>query len=73
MKRDCGSTCPLGRAGQICVTRGIQPPVFTLPFGLRPGVRVRTLALDKGYWTVEEVDRPQQRWRVFVILLEVVQ
>jgi hypothetical protein len=29
--------------------------------------------LEKGYWTVEEVDRPERRWRVFVILLEVVQ
>ncbi len=62
----------MGRPGQICVTRALHPPVFTLPHGLAPGTRVRTLSVERGYWTVEELDHPEQRWRVFVILLEVV-
>ncbi len=57
------------RPGQICVTRTINPPVYQLPQGLSPGVRVKTMVYDYGFWTVMEIDRQEVRWRVFVILL----
>ncbi len=59
------------RSGQICVTQTINPPVYQLPQGLSPGVRVRTLVYDYGFWTVMEIDRQEVRWRVFVVLLVV--
>ena len=57
------------RPGQICVTQTINPPVYQLPQGLSPGVRVKTMVYDYGFWTVMEIDRQEVRWRVFVVLL----
>jgi hypothetical protein len=57
------------RSGQICVTQTMNPPVYQLPQGLSPGVRVRTLVYDYGFWTVMEIDRQEVQWRVFVVLL----
>ena len=57
------------RSGQICITQIIDPPVYQLPPGLLPGVRVRTLVYDYGFWTVVEIDRQEVWWRVFVVLL----
>ena len=57
------------RPGQICITQIIDPPAYQLPRGLPPGVRVRTLVYDHGFWTVAEVERLEVRWQVFVILL----
>ncbi len=57
------------RSGQICITQIIDPPVYQLPPGLLPGVRVRTLVYEHGFWTVTEVERLEVRWQVFVILL----
>jgi hypothetical protein len=58
------------RPGEVCLTGEIFPPVYRLPDGLPAGTRVRMLAYDHGYWTVEEVAAPERRWQVFVILLE---
>lgn len=60
------------RPGQVCLTREMTPPVYRLPDGLAPGIRVRTVEQDHGFWLVEEVDRAGTRWRVFVVLLEAV-
>ncbi|MFM7102083.1 MAG: hypothetical protein ACKO3N_13030 [Verrucomicrobiota bacterium] len=68
-----GSLMPhSGRPGQVCLTREMTPPVYRLPDGLAPGVRVRSIEHDHGFWLVEEVDRPGTTWQVYVILLEVV-
>lgn len=61
------------RPGQHCVTRRlIGAQVYRLPEGLAPGVRVRTVSVDHGFWTVEEIAAPTRRWTVYVILLETV-
>lgn len=61
------------RPGQICLTRElIGARVYRLPEGLPPGVRVRTLGYDHGYWEVHELDAPERTWTVYLILLEVV-
>ena len=57
------------RPSQICVTRIMEPPVYQLPQGLSPGVRVKAMVYDYGFWTVIEVERQDVRWQVFVILL----
>ncbi len=47
----------------------MEPPVYQLPQGLSPGVRVKAMVYDYGFWTVIEVERQDVRWQVFVILL----
>lgn len=46
--------------------------VYSLPEGLAPGTKVRTLALEGGgNWRVQELAPPARQWLVPIVLLEV--
>ena len=58
---------------QVCEalsTRWAQ--TFTLPDGLSPGEKVRTIRSEEGFWIVEGLNHPGRFWRVPAFLLEVV-
>ena len=57
--------------GEVCTTKAIDPPCYTLPPDLPPGLRVRLLAFEAGWWRVERADQPGgSTWSVYQILLE---